>query len=276
MSPELEGFLLSAGLGTRMGPLSSVLPKPAWPLGGKPLLQWAADDFRREGFTHLGCNTHLHPQRLRSLAVGLEVFDEPLLLGSAGGLSHARGRVKEALLVWNADVLATVPWRHFRHAHSQAHADLSWLLIPHPGGPWRAVWTDDVGRVLPLGESGPRGPYLFTGASCWSPQLLDQLPAEPSEVHAWLPRVGHHLGVVVEPFPWREIGTPQALIEAAAALAPEAEGRVPGCYVHPTASPAGRLQSCVLGPGAAPPAAIEDERAFWFEEEGRQVRLGLT
>ncbi len=201
MSLELEGFLLAAGLGTRMGPLSRVLPKPAWTLQGKALLQWAADDFRREGISRLGCNTHLLPHRLRPLATDLQVFEEPLLLGSAGGLSHTRGRVKEALLVWNADVLATVPWRHFRDAHLRSQAELSWLLIPHLGGPWRAVWTDEAGRVLPLGQSGPRGPYLFTGASCWSPQLLDRLPPEPSEVHAWLPQIRHHPGVVVEPFP---------------------------------------------------------------------------
>jgi hypothetical protein len=81
--------------------------------------------------------------------------------------------------------------------------------------------------------------------------------------------------LVVPAFPWWEVGTPDQLIDVAAALAPTQEGRIPGCYVHPTAHPCGRLNRCVLGPGAQPPPAIQDENGFWYEERGRQVRVGL-
>ena len=81
--------------------------------------------------------------------------------------------------------------------------------------------------------------------------------------------------MVVEPFAWREVGTADALIAVAAELAPEQEGPLPGCYVHPTARPVGSLTRCVLGPRAAPMASITDADALWFEERGNQVRLGL-
>ncbi|HJW33240.1 MAG TPA: NTP transferase domain-containing protein [Holophagaceae bacterium] len=276
MSTDLDGFLLAAGLGTRMGPLSQVLPKPAWPLGGRSLLQWSADGLRQAGFTRLACNVHLHPERLTDAAEGLELCPEPTLLGSAGGLRHARGRVREALPVWNADALGEVPWGRLRAEHLRSGAQLTWLLIPHPGGPWNPVFTGDDGRILPLGTpSGPQGPFHFTGASIWSPEALDLLPEGPSEVRDLLPRLTAHRALVVEPFPWREVGTPDQLIEAAAALAPEAEGRIPGCYVHPTARPAGKLRRCILGPGAAPHPAFEDEGALWFGDGNRQVRLAL-
>jgi NDP-sugar pyrophosphorylase family protein len=277
MPTELDAFLLAAGLGTRMGALSLALPKPAWTLQGRSLLQWSAEDLRREGFTRLACNAHLLPHRLREAAEGIEVCEEPVLLGSAGGLLHARGRVREALLVWNADALATVPWASFRAEHLRRGAELSWLLLPHPGGPWSAVWLDAEDRILPLdATTGAKGPFLFSGASCWSPAALDLLPEGPSEVRALLPRLRRHTGISLGAFPWREIGTPQALLDAAADLAPQAEGRMEGCYLHPTARPAGRLRRCVLGPGAAPHPAMADEDALWFEEEGRQVRLGLS
>lgn len=276
---ELDGFLLAAGLGTRMGPLSAVLPKPAWTLRGRPLLQWGARLLQDAGCASIGCNAHLHPLMLRDAAEGLEIFEEPELLGSAGGLLHARGRVREALLTWNADALAeAAPFELLRQRHLARGASLSWLLVPHPGGPWSKVWLDGSDRVLPAGETG-KGPYHFTGAACWSPAALDLLPEGPSEQRALLPRLPLHLGVVAEPFPWREVGTPDALIEAAAALAPEQEGRLPGCYLHPTseAGPeaASRFRRCVLGPGAAPPPSIRDHDALWFLEDGRQVRLNL-
>jgi NDP-sugar pyrophosphorylase family protein len=276
MPAPLEGFLLAAGLGTRMGALSHCLPKPAWTLGGRPLLQWGADALRAGGATRLACNAHLLPERLRAVAEGLEVCDEPELLGSAGGLRHARGRVAAELLTWNADIWAeAIPFDRLREAHRTAAATLSWLLVPHPGGPWNPVWLDERDRVLPRGVVGPRGPFHFTGAAAWSPEALALLPEGPSEVHDLRPRLLFHLGVVVEPFPWREVGTPEDLIQAAAELAPTQEGRLAGCYVHPTALPAGRLTGCVLGPGAAPPPAITDADGLWFEEGGHQVRLGL-
>jgi NDP-sugar pyrophosphorylase family protein len=276
MPEPLEGFLLAAGLGTRMGALSQCLPKPAWTLRGRPLLQWGAEVLGAHGVRAIGCNAHQLPERLRAVAAGLEVFEEPRLLGSAGGLLHARGRVAAELLTWNADVWAgAVPFDRLRARHRDTRATLSWLLIPHPGGAWNPVWLDDRNRVLPKGVTGPQGPFHFTGAAAWSPEALALLPAEPSEMDDLRPRLACHLGVVVEPFPWREIGTAEALIQAAAELAPEQEGRLPGCYIHPTAKPGGRLTHCVLGPGAAPPSAISDAAALWFEEGGHQVRLAL-
>lgn len=277
---RIEGFLLAAGLGTRMGPLSEALPKPAWTLRGRSLLQWGADAFRAEGFRALACNAHLHAGRLREAADGIEVFEEPVLLGSAGGLLHARGRVEGTLLTWNADALGErIPFATLKAAHLASGADLTWLLLPHPGGPWTEVWLDEAGRVQ-RGAAAGEGPYLFTGAAAWSPRALSLLPEGPSEVRDLLPRLDHR-GLVAPPFPWREVGTPDALIAAAAELAPGEEGRLPGCYVHPSAQPGpeadARFRRCVLGPGAAPPAAVRDESAFWFgREDGTQVRLALA
>jgi NDP-sugar pyrophosphorylase family protein len=276
VTEPLEGFLLAAGLGVRMGPLSQCLPKPAWTIQGKPLLQWGAEALRSAGIHQMGCNAHLLPDQLRRVAQGLEVFEEPHLLGSAGGLQHTRGRAAGELLTWNADVWAqAVPFERLRARHRARGATLSWLLVPHPGGPWNPVWMDAQDRVLPRAVRGPQGPFHFTGAAAWSPEALALLPEGPCEVNDLRPRLPLHLGVVVEPFPWREVGTPDALIQLAGDLAPLQEGRLPGCYLHPSARAGGRLTHCVLGPGAAPMASMQDADALWFEAGGNQVRLGL-
>ncbi|MBK8791970.1 MAG: NTP transferase domain-containing protein [Holophaga sp.] len=276
MPQPLDGFLLTAGLGTRMGPLSRVLPKPAWTLRGKPLLQWGADGLRRAGLLHLACNAHHLPERLKQAAgTSLEVCPEPHLLGSAGGLRHALGRAVDPLAVWNGDALAEVPWAAFIAEHKLRGAELSWLLVPHPGGPWNPVWLDAHGRVLPQGETG-EGPYHFTGAALWGSAALALLPDGPSDTKRdILPRLQHHAGIVVAPFPWLDIGSPDHLIAAAAQIAPHEEGRLPGCYLHPEARLSGQFQRCVLGPGAEPPAAVQDANALWYGEAGRQIRLGL-
>lgn len=273
MTEPVQGFILAAGLGTRMGPLSRALPKPAWPLNGRALLQWSADGLRGAGLSLLACNAHHLPERLRAVAQDLELHLEPELLGSAGGLSHVRNRSADPLAVWNADALGEVPWRAFISAHQAVKAQLSWLLVPHPGGPWNPVWLDESGRVLAPGKQG-RGPFHFTGASLWGAEALALLPEGPCDTKQdLLPKLDGHFGIVVPPFAWHEVGTPDQLITAAALLAPTAEGRIPGCYVHPTAEPVPDLQRCVLGPGARPHPGDRD--LFCFEEAGQQVRLAL-
>jgi len=278
MAPLIDAFILAAGLGTRMGPLSRVLPKPAWPLAGKPLLAWCADSLKRAGFRTIACNAHHLPELLEAAmaGTGVEIFREPALLGSAGGLRHVLGRAAEPLAVWNGDILADAPWAAFLEAHQHLRADLSWLLVPHPGGPWNPVWLSRTGRILPPGETG-EGPYHFWGPALWGPKALALLEQEgPVDTKAAiLPRLDRAMGVVVEPFPCLEIGSPDQLIEAARIHAPRAEGRLPGCYIHPSAVPGGRLKRCILGPGAAVPPAGSDENALWFKEGDRQVRLAL-
>lgn len=278
MTATVDGFILAAGLGTRMGPLSQVLPKPAWTLGGRTLLAWAAAGLREAGMERLACNAHHLPGRLAEAAeaAGVEVCPEPVLLGSAGGLRHVRERAAEHLAVCNGDIWARAPWARLRSAHLERGADLSWLLVPHPGGPWNPVWLDRHGRILPPGETG-EGPYHFWGPAFWSRRALALLPGDgPVDVKRdILPHLPRALGVVVEPFEALEIGSPDQLIEAAAAVAPAQEGRLPGCYVHPSAEPAGSLRRCVLGPGARPHPAFQDQDGFWFEEGGHQVRLPI-
>jgi len=278
LPPTIDAFILAAGLGTRMGPLSQVLPKPAWPLLGRPLLDWCAESLRRAGFRTIACNAHHLADRVEAAMAGsgVQVCREPALLGSAGGLRHVLGRAADPLAVCNGDILAEAPWAAFLEAHRRLRADLSWLLVPHPGGPWNPVWLSPQGRILPPGETG-EGPYHFWGAALWGPRALALLGTQgPVDVKAQiLPRLERAMGVVVDPFPSLEIGTPDQLIEAARVHAPREEGRLPGCYVHPSATPGGVLERCVLGPGACIPPGITDQNAFWFKEGGHQVRLAL-
>lgn len=273
----LEGFCLAAGLGTRMGPLSQALPKPAWTLRHQTLLQWGFNLLEHQGCRYRAANTHFKSDCLKALHPESELLEETVLLGSAGWFPHIAHRVEEALMVWNADAVAhEVPFRELRAEHLASGADLTWLLVPHPGGPWTPVWLDDHHRILPLGQPG-RGPFHFVGASIWSPNMANVIPqttTTPTPLGAILPQIDHR-GWVVPSFPWSEIGHPHALIEAAQQWAPHHEGRSSSNYLHPSATVQGHFRDCILGPGAAPPKDHHDSHAFWFHDQTGQVRINL-
>ncbi len=58
-----KAFVLGAGLGTRLRPLTNVLPKPLLPIFGKPLITFALDHLRQIGIEQFWVNTHHLPEK---------------------------------------------------------------------------------------------------------------------------------------------------------------------------------------------------------------------
>jgi NDP-sugar pyrophosphorylase family protein len=208
----------------------------------------------------------------------VEVIEEKILLGTGAPLKRIANRIGPAgLLAFNADIVANVPWAMLRKECLSKGASSAWLLVPHNGGDWTKLYLDMDGRVLlPRGTIGPNGPYHFTGASWWSAGMAASIPNDCFDVRDFLAQATGHIGVVADPFPWLEIGSPDQLIGAAAKLAPDNEGRAPSCYIHPSAKTDANISRCILGPGVALDRGMDDSDAFWFLDEEGQKRMELA
>jgi UTP-glucose-1-phosphate uridylyltransferase len=111
-------FVLGAGLGTRLRPLTEERPKPLVPLVHKPLITFAFDHLHAVGVRRFVVNTHHRPQTYDAILNGKNgraeyrgcevVFrHEPELLDTGGGIGNIRDLVgNEPFLVHNGDVLA--------------------------------------------------------------------------------------------------------------------------------------------------------------------------
>ncbi len=62
----MEGMILAAGAGTRLGAITDALPKALVQVGGKPLLGWVAEAMARAGVTRIIINTHHHEEQIRA------------------------------------------------------------------------------------------------------------------------------------------------------------------------------------------------------------------
>src|SRR3954463_10751331 len=103
-------IVLSAGLGTRLRPLTDDLPKPLMPVGDRPMLAHILDRLRSANVVDLRINTHHRASEFSShaqhLGPGLNVIHEPAILGTAGGVANATdGLADDELIVWNGDIL---------------------------------------------------------------------------------------------------------------------------------------------------------------------------
>ncbi len=88
----MKAFLLAAGLGTRLRPITDTIPKCLVPVNSKPLLAWWCDLLERHGVTDVLINLHHLPDQVRGFVSGYEgslrfhLVMEDELLGSAGTL----------------------------------------------------------------------------------------------------------------------------------------------------------------------------------------------
>ncbi len=109
--PGATAFILAAGLGTRLRPLTDHTPKPLLPVRGRPLLDHVLDHARAHGHQHVVVNAHWLAPQLVAWAherPGVTVVVEPTILGTGGGLRNARHLLAERFVVLNGDILCDV------------------------------------------------------------------------------------------------------------------------------------------------------------------------
>ncbi|RMF94503.1 MAG: nucleotidyltransferase family protein [Candidatus Schekmanbacteria bacterium] len=121
----MKAFLLAAGLGTRLRPLTNEIPKCLVPIAGKPLIYYWFQLFEKYEISEVLINLHYLPDKLRSFveelktSIKVELFYEKELLGSAGTVFYNKGWVgsDERFLVVYADNLTNIDISKFLRFH---------------------------------------------------------------------------------------------------------------------------------------------------------------
>ncbi|MEI6279471.1 MAG: sugar phosphate nucleotidyltransferase, partial [Verrucomicrobiae bacterium] len=176
----MKAFVLGAGLGTRLRPLTERRPKPLVPIYGKPLITFAFDHLIANGAASFVINTHHCPEAYESLRGGgpyrghpLTFQHEPVLLDTGGGIKNV-GRLigNEPFVVYNGDVLADFPLRPAITSHL-ASGNIATLILRSSGGPLHVQCRDgrvsDIRNVI-RNSNDPS--FLFTGISLLSPEIF--------------------------------------------------------------------------------------------------------
>jgi len=242
-------MVLAAGRGERMRPLSTVLPKPALPLTGGPVIASALRLAVRAGVGRIVVNTwHLGPQMAsavhdeagRDLNVALS--PESSLMGTAGGLALARDRgllgSEGSVLVINGDGILDLDLGPLLDRHASSGDDVSLALLPHPDpARWSRVMVGKRGLVTAIRPRSDLGSeddvsWVYPGVMAVTRDALNALPSTPGETpdRLWYPALAAGtLGGATVTGEWREIGTPDDYL---AVITLQLAGR---SVIHPTA-----------------------------------------
>ncbi len=196
MAMRPRAMILAAGLGTRLGDLSSKRPKPMLPLCGVPLCRWSVLWLRAQGIREIVVNLHHLGEQIEEelgdgSALGVAIAysrEEPEILGTGGGVRRARALLDDGsgapIVIVNGKILVDLSLGAVLDHHRAQRAEATMVLRPDPEAErWGSLRVDAGGQVVGfLGEvrpgSEPGEPLMFTGVQVIEPRFIDRIPAE--------------------------------------------------------------------------------------------------
>lgn len=273
MAPRIRtAFVLGAGLGTRLRPLTDLVPKPLLPIFGKPIITFVLDHLIAYGVERFVVNTHHLPEQIGELFDAktdkpelvptgsyrgreVRILYEPALLETGGGIRNAAPLLgDEPFLVYSGDLLTDLDLDHLVSAHVSS-GRLVTLALRTTGLSTDVSFEARAGLVVDVRQmlkSGIPGTFDFANISVWDPSVITQIPANKKTSFIpvlvdWISRSGQVGGAVVEEGQWFNIGKRAEYLRIHRAIACEAWRPT---YLADPAWPARIDPSARVSPGA--------------------------
>ena len=223
----MKAFLLAAGKGTRLQPLTFHTPKCLVPICGKPLLEYWFDLFELYGIDEILINTSHLAEKVESYinnhsrGFKIKLVFEETLLGSGGTIKKNRDFVEgeKTFFIFYADNLTNINLKKMLKFHNETKRDFT-LAVFKVSNPRECgvVEMDEHSTIVSFIEkpANPASNLAFAGIVLSNAKLMDYFPNGDvfDLAHDVLPRVvGHASGYVIEDY-LLDIGTPEKLNQA--------------------------------------------------------------
>ena len=233
MSMPDTAMIMAAGYGTRMGALTQDRPKPMLPLAGRPMLDHVLDHVRDAGLNNAVVNLHYRGDQIRThlsarTKPAIRFSDEqPEILDTGGGIVQALPMLgPNPFVVLNSDAVfvGPNPVELLLHKWQQTDAEALMLMVPvkQTIAYTRAgdfFLDPDTGIPTRRADAGA-APFVYAGAQIIRPEAFTNAPEGPFSTNLiWDDLLAQgRLRAVSYPGQWVDVGTPEGLALAEAAL----------------------------------------------------------
>lgn len=186
----MKAFVLAAGKGTRLRPLTEIMPKPLLPVLNRPVMGRVMDLCRVHGFDQIVANLHYKGEQIEkhfadgsTYGVRLRYSKEEQLLGTAGGVRHQADFLGDGTFaVLSGDIVTDVDLSHLLafHRFRGALATIATIQVSDPCR-FGVVVTEPDGRVQSFQEKPEPGTeksnLVNMGIYILEPEVLEMIPA---------------------------------------------------------------------------------------------------
>ncbi len=177
--------IMAGGMGTRLQPYTSVLPKPLIPIGDKTITEHIIERFQNAGCRHFDMIVNYKKHFIKSYFRDLEnspdiIFhEEDEFLGTAGGLRLLMGRYKESFFMTNCDILIEADYSEIMEYHRK-RGNIATIVcaVKNMKLPYGVIKTRDNGQVDSIQEKPDITLVVNTGFYVLTPDFLDEIPED--------------------------------------------------------------------------------------------------
>ena len=222
-----KAFVLAAGLGTRLRPLTDEVPKPLIPIFQKPLVTFALDHLISVGMNRFVINTHRHPNLFQNFFATREyagfpvtLVHEPDLLETGGGIKNAESHLGSpagaGFLTYSGDILTNVELQPLIDEHFRRGNDVT-LALRHTGLAAAVALRDQ--RVVDISNRyGVAGNFDFANIAVWNAAIFQQIPPHKKIsfipiIAAWIGQGARIGGIVMDDGKWFNISSRAEYLE---------------------------------------------------------------
>lgn len=215
--------MMAGGKGTRLYPYTKILPKPLIPIGEIPISEHIMNRFHAAGCVDFYLIVNYKKNMLKAYYNELDkdynvyFADEDKPLGTGGGLSLLKGRLKETFFLTNCDILIQEDYERIYRFHKENHNKITMICsLKNFQIPYGVIKLGEDGQIASMTEK-PHVPFLTnTGCYVVESEVLESLPDDTAfgfpDVVQKYQDAGENVGV----FPigenaWLDMGVPEEM-----------------------------------------------------------------
>ena len=180
---NLPVVIMAGGKGTRLKPITNVIPKPLVPIGDKTILEEIMDQFEEIGCDQFYMSINYKADMMRFYMgqlehkYNIEFFEEPKPLGTIGSVKLLRDKITTPFFVSNCDILIDQDYRDVYDYHQANHNDITIVTaVKSFKIPYGVIETGENGLMTGLTEK-PEITYMInTGVYILEPHLINDIP----------------------------------------------------------------------------------------------------
>lgn len=182
---DIPVVIMAGGKGTRLSPLSSILPKSLMPVGDQTMIEKIMDNFIIHGFRDFKIIVNFKREMIKSYLgeagwkYAIEFIDEQVFLGTAGGLRLLRHILNRPFVLTNCDIVAELSYKALLDWHREHNAHLTIVGVRKRMDIPYGVIKIDENYCVDCIEEKPFFNYLIvSGVYIVDPMVIDMIPED--------------------------------------------------------------------------------------------------
>lgn len=176
-------IIMAGGTGSRLKPITNIIPKPLVPMGENPIIQIIMDQFSKIGankfYISVNYKANMIKQYLSQIDrdYGIDYFEEEKPLGTAGSLFMLKEHLKDTFFVSNCDILIDQDYKEVYRWHKQNANEITAIAaIKNYHIPYGTLEVEKNGLLRNMKEKPDLTFYVNAGVYILEPHLLQEIP----------------------------------------------------------------------------------------------------